>query len=229
MCEENKLHVDKHYINHNFQHTLFTNSHSYSQKQRLKEHELTIVLKQLEYLNLSLDVSKIEEKAMTCSSIENYLRLNQLWRREKMATMKDYLCYYNNLDMEPFVEAISNMSKFYIENDIDLFKDAIGTPGIARKLIFRSRDANFQLVDQQNEDLFLKLKKNLVGGPSIVMHREIIVYKDYLRDGAKLCKGVVGYDSNALYLWSLNSEMPTGTFIRRKKITILNQNSNLNT
>ena len=32
----------------------------------------------------------------------------------------------------------------------------------------------------------------------------------------KECQGVVGYDANALYLWAIMQEMPTGTFTRRK-------------
>ena len=96
-------------------------------------------MKQREFLNLSVEVVNEVTNLKTCSGIENYWQLKQLWHKKEMSTMKDFLCYYNNLDVEPFIQAITNMSQFYIENDIDLFKDAIGTPGIARKLLFRSR------------------------------------------------------------------------------------------
>lgn len=29
-------------------------------------------------------------------------------------------------------------------------------------------------------------------------------------EAAKLCERIVGYDANALYLWSMSQEMPTG-------------------
>ena len=32
----------------------------------------------------------------------------------------------------------------------------------------------------------------------------------------KACKKTTGYDDNALYLWSIMQEMPTGHFVRRK-------------
>ena len=32
----------------------------------------------------------------------------------------------------------------------------------------------------------------------------------------KLCQGVVGYDTYALYLWSIMQEMPTGHYARRR-------------
>ena len=38
---------------------------------------------------------------------------------------------------------------------------------------------------------------------------------DY-KDEAKTCQNVLGCDANALYLWSMMQEMPTGSPIRRK-------------
>ena len=32
----------------------------------------------------------------------------------------------------------------------------------------------------------------------------------------KRCETIVGYDANALYLWSIDQEMPSGPFVRRK-------------
>ena len=33
--------------------------------------------------------------------------------------------------------------------------------------------------------------------------------------GKKVCKNIIGYDCNALYLWALSQSMPTGCFVRR--------------
>ena len=35
----------------------------------------------------------------------------------------------------------------------------------------------------------------------------------------KPCQGVVGYEANALYLWSTMQEMPTGHYTRRRTET----------
>ena len=36
---------------------------------------------------------------------QRYETIKQLWRVESMHTFKDYLVYYNNQDMKPFVDA----------------------------------------------------------------------------------------------------------------------------
>ena len=38
--------------------------------------------------------------------------------------------------------------------------------------------------------------------------------RDY--EEPKACKKIIGYDANALYLWSIMQAMPTGHFVRRK-------------
>ena len=56
-----------------------------------------------------------------------------------MITFKDYLVWYNNLDVEPFVEAIVKMFEFYQLRSLDLFKDGISVPGLVMKNFFRLR------------------------------------------------------------------------------------------
>ena len=57
--------------------------------------------------------------------------------------------------------------------------------------------------------LFHLLKRNIVGGPSIIFHRYHEGNKTRIR-GGKLCKNVLGYDANALYLWAISEVMTTG-------------------
>ena len=35
-------------------------------------------------------------------------------------------------------------------------------------------------------------------------------FKTFIRGGNKLCKKIIGYDANALYLWAISQFMPTG-------------------
>jgi len=51
----------------------------------------------------------------------------------------------------------------------------------------------------------------LVGGPSIIFHRFHKVDETRIR-GGKLCKKVLGYDANALYLWAISEVMPVGDY-----------------
>ena len=62
----------------------------------------------------------------------------------------------------------------------------------------------------------------MVGGPSIIFHRYHEKNKTKIRQVEmeaagrvpKPCRGVVGYNANALYLWSIMQEMPTGHYTR---------------
>ena len=48
-----------------------------------------------------------------------------------METLKDFLCWYNNLDVAPFLEAIEKQVQIYQSKGIDMFKHHISIPGIA--------------------------------------------------------------------------------------------------
>ena len=84
-------------------------------------------------------------------------------------------------------------------------------------------DNKVYLINEENKDCFYLLRDNNVGGPSIVFHRyhekdvttiSDVVCKDekyVLQKEGKLIKKIVGFDANALYLWSLSQDMPTYT------------------
>ena len=138
-----------------------------------------------------------------------------------MSTFRDFLIFYNNLDVKPFVEAIQKMKKIYSEKGVDAFKDAINVPGIARKLLFETSENNntsFSLFDESNKDLYQTIKQNIVGGPSIVFHRYHSINETLIRNMTK-CRNIVGYDANALYLYCLGLDMPVDKFYRRKSST----------
>ena len=67
----------------------------------------------------------------------------------------------------------------------------------------------------------------MVGGPSIIFHRYHEAGKTKIREREitdqgkepKMCQKIVGYDANALYLWAIMQNMPTGSFTRRREET----------
>ena len=139
-----------------------------------------------------------------------------------MITVNDFLVWYNNLDVLPFLEAVEKMSAFWQERKIDMFKDGISVPGLTLKYLFSFLDEQtyFSLFDQGNSDLYHLIKDNNTGGPSIIFHRYHEAGKTKLREAekgeaAKLCQKIVGYDANALYLWAIMQDMPTGSYTRR--------------
>ena len=77
---------------------------------------------------------------------EDYLKLKEIWSSQGMQTFKDYLIYYNNLDTGPFVTALFSFVSIYTEQKIDIFKDFVTIPGVARKLLYASTDSNFSLI-----------------------------------------------------------------------------------
>lgn len=158
----------------------------------------------------SLKASNISE--------EDYRYCQNVWKDQKMSTFRQFLVWYNNLDVGPFVTAVERFQAFYFEKGIDVFKTAISVPGIARQLLFktaRAQNVNFALFDQNNKDLYQTIKQNIVGGPSIIFTRHHCAGKTLIR-GQKKCISILGFDANALYLHSIGKPMPVGPFIRRR-------------
>ena len=108
------------------------------------------------------------------------------------------------------MEIVENMYVFYQSMDIDYLKETFFILGIARKSLFKGTKPYFSLFRQEDKDLYHTIKENIVGGPSIIFTnyhqiREILVR------GGNLHHNIVGYDCNALYLWTIGKEMHTGT------------------
>ncbi|XP_078701249.1 uncharacterized protein LOC144927591 [Branchiostoma floridae x Branchiostoma belcheri] len=158
---------------------------------------------------------------------EDYQYCLQVWEDQSMTTMRDFLVWYNNKDVGPMVDAVQKMFDFYKDLGIDMFKDGISVPGLTLKFLFMNLPSTtyFTLVD--NEEVYRLFKDNIVGGPSIIFHRYHEKGKTYIRADEmkemgrepKLCQKVVGFDANALYLWALMQDMPSGHYIRRQAET----------
>ena len=139
-----------------------------------------------------------------------------------MKNLWELLELYNNNDVQPFLSAIAEQTKFYQERGIDMFKDGIGVPGLTLRYLFKtlpSEDVYFSLFSDTEADIHTLLRENLVGGPSIIFERYHEKGQTRIRD-EKEGKGVEtleGFDANALYLWALMQNMPTGTPTVRRK------------
>ena len=153
------------------------------------------------------------------TGVERYQELQDIWQQKGMTTFKDFLIYYNNLDVHPFVEAVEKMQQFYFDHHIDLFKVAVSVPGIARRWLFKTaHDAkvSFGLIHGRDDDLYYTIKQNIVGGPSIIFTRDAEVDHTFIRDDPdRPCANIVGFDANALYLDCIDKPMPCGSYVRR--------------
>ena len=125
-----------------------------------------------------------------------------VWRANEMKTLREYLVWYNNRDVTPFLEAIDKQAAFYHDQHIDIFKDGISFPGMTLLYLFNDLppDTNFVNFNRTNSDLHHLVKDNIVGGPAIIIHRYHEKDVTKIRGGDELCRAIVGYDVNALYL-----------------------------
>ena len=148
-----------------------------------------------------------------------YRELHDIWRDRGMTTFRDFLEYYNNLDVGPFVQAVEKMQKFYFDPHIDLFKVAVSVPGIARRWLFQTSHnakTNFGLIQPQDDDLYYTIKQNIVGGPSIIFTGDAEVGCTFVRnDPSRPCINIVGFDANALYLDCIDKAMPCKGYVKR--------------
>ena len=151
-------------------------------------------------------------------SDDDYASCQTVWRDNRMKSMRDFLVWYNNRDVVPFLEAIDKQFAFYKQQNIDMFKDGVSVPGLILLYLFNELPSNtfFTVFNQTNSDLHLLVKDNIVGGPAIIFNR----YHE--KDVTKICgeetrRSIVRYDANALYLWALMLDMPTGWYTRRRE------------
>ena len=172
----------------------------------------------------------------------DYELCQRAWSDNNMSSMRDFLIWYNNLDVKPMLEAVAKQCAIYKTKGIDMLKDAISLPGLAIRWMFATipsqpapqefdpsllhrelrQSLPVMLLTNNESDLYQTIKDNLVGGPSIIFHRyhekdvTNIRQRVYGQD-SKPCKLIHGVDANALYLWCLMREMPTGLPRRFKR------------
>jgi len=80
-----------------------------------------------------------------------------------MRTFKDWLLYYNNLDVEPGLEALEKMRNFYTEKGIDILKDAVGMPGFSFHYLLHGAIKRGADLYSPGEEAYEMLKGAVVG------------------------------------------------------------------
>ena len=176
-------------------------------------------------------IGKLEDRALPpqaafFSQLKNegisdtdYAACQAVWRDNGMETLREYLIWYNNRDVTPFLDAIAKQAGFYKHQNIDMFKDGISVPGLSLLHLFNDlpNDTYFTVFNRTNSDLHELVKDNIVGGPAIIFHRYHEKDVTKIRGGGETCRSIVGYDANALYLWAIIQDMPTGWYTRRRE------------
>ena len=138
----------------------------------------------------------------------------QTFREKGMKTFKDWLKYYNNLDVAPGLEALQKMRNFYIGKGIDIMKDAVSIPGVSLHYLLKGAIERKAELYAPSKEAYEMLKGAVVGGPSLVFTRYHEAGKTRIRSHQypipRVCQNILGYDANALYLSTMLREMPCG-------------------
>ena len=103
-------------------------------------------------------------------STDEYQLCQRVWEDNNITTMKEFLTWYNNKDVVPMLEAIE-MYVCYQNQNVDISKDEISVPGPTLKYMFQDLPSYFTVPNETNKDLYQLFKNNIVGGPSIMLHR----------------------------------------------------------
>ena len=67
---------------------------------------------------------------------KEYALCGRVWREKNMHTFADFFTWYNNLDVEPMLQAIQRQSVVYENKRIDMLKDGITLSGLAVLWLF---------------------------------------------------------------------------------------------
>ena len=137
-----------------------------------------------------------------------------------MRTFGDWLKYYNNLDVAPFLEALQKLKAFYTNLGVDIFKDAVSLPGVSKQYILRKtlkgrKGYKPPELYAPNKEAYDMLKAAVVGGPSLVFTRKHVAGETKIRshqygNDSRLTRCILGYDANSLYPSTMMKEMPCG-------------------
>ena len=137
-----------------------------------------------------------------------------MFKEKGMRTFADWLRYYNNLDVAPGLEALEKMRNFYTEKGIDILKDAVSILGVSLHYLLRGVVERGAELYNPGKKAYEMLKEAVVGGLSLVFTRYHEVDVTWIRSHRisepHLCKNILGYDANALYLSTMLREMPCG-------------------
>ena len=132
-------------------------------------------------------LSKMKLSKPPPSGEENYLYLLDKWN-------------HDNKDVVPTLEAMQKMLAFYQKKGIDMLKLWCTLSNLANICLHKSTSANFYPFTETHNDLLQKIRKDMVGGLSIVFTSKAVVDESFNRNSRNICKSVVGIASSLFFV-----------------------------
>ena len=154
---------------------------------------------------------------------EEYNLVVKTWTEKGWSSLREMLIYYNILDCVPFVQAVQNLLRPYLEQGLDIFKTSFSVSGVAKLQMMKKIEKNtfFCLFPKRHGDLYKTLRSQLTGGLSLIFCRLAISGETKIRsheiNNPETVKKVLGLDANSLYLYAIAQNNPTGYFCRYKE------------
>src|SRR5208283_2402165 len=178
-------------------------------------------------------IQYMEQDQKAKRSIENFIKRNDIIKIIKKQSFKCYYCY-NMLSKYSWTLDRIECNKAHTASNCVIAcdicnkqrKDELFNKFYRKKALIRFSKTKpmIYLIDEENKEVFYKMKQNITGGASIIFHRyheadktEItrVHYDDqkkewYYDKSGKTVKKIVGYDANSLYLWCIGEEQLCG-------------------
>ena len=85
-------------------------------------------------------------------------------------------------------------------------------PNLPNIRLHNSTDAYFYPFTEKGEELLEEIREHVIGGPSIVFTRKVVVDETFFRKSTNICKSAVGIDAGQLYPYWICQPMPTGPY-----------------
>ena len=132
------------------------------------------------------------------SGQQNYQYFISMCEQGNMRFYEDFLRWYNNTDLVPTFEATQKFVDFHHKKRIDWLKLGYTLPNLAIICVHRSTTAKLYPFTESDKEFSAKIRKDMVGGPSIVNTRKTVVDEILFRDSTNLCETPIGIDAGQL-------------------------------
>ncbi len=174
-----------------FSYSMFLKAYECPQTKGFFPYEWMDSLEKLQHPSLPPHEAFFSSLTNTNVSTEEYQYCQKIWSEKNMQSFRDFLIWYNNLDVQPFCDALEKMCAFWRVKDIDMLRQGISIPGITLTYLFTTLEPDifFSLFNEKNKDLYSLFKSNMVGGPSIIFHRYHEAGKTEIREMEMKAKG----------------------------------------
>ena len=108
------------------------------------------------------------------------------------------------------------MIEIYHNKGSDMLRLGCTIHNLVKICLRKSTDSKFYPFTESDKSLLEKRREDIVGGPSIVFTRKVVVDEIFIRKSSNLCKSIVGIDASQLYPYSMCQPMPAGLYTRRE-------------